>query len=50
MSDVTSNAQQEEYVKTHAFGHHAACTCSIGADEDTKAVLDSELCVRGVEN
>ena len=31
------------YVRDNAWGHHASCTCPIGADGDPKAVLDSRL-------
>ena len=36
-----------QYVRDHAWGHHASCTCAIGADDDPLAVLDSEFRVRG---
>lgn len=34
-------------MKNEAWGHHASCTCPIGADGDPKAVLDSKFRVRG---
>jgi choline dehydrogenase len=39
----------ETFVKDEAWGHHASCTCPIGADDDPNAVLDSRLRVRGVQ-
>ena len=39
-----------QFVKDRAWGHHASCTCPIGADGDPNAVLDSKLRVRGVQN
>lgn len=46
--NVTSTAEVQEYVKDNAWGHHASCTCPIGADSDPNAVLDSSFRVRGV--
>jgi choline dehydrogenase len=37
----------ETFVKDEAWGHHASCTCPIGADDDPLAVLDSKFRVRG---
>ncbi|HXN41487.1 MAG TPA: GMC oxidoreductase [Myxococcaceae bacterium] len=36
------------FVRNEAWGHHASCTCPIGADGDPMAVLDSSFRVRGV--
>lgn len=36
------------YVRDNAWGHHASCTCPIGAADDPMAVLDSKFRVRGV--
>ncbi|TVY19959.1 Oxygen-dependent choline dehydrogenase [Lachnellula arida] len=47
---VTSPDDIGQYIKDRAWGHHASCTCPIGADDDINAVLDSEFRVRGVEN
>ncbi|ATY58475.1 Glucose-methanol-choline oxidoreductase [Cordyceps militaris] len=47
--DVTSQADIEQYAKDTAWGHHASCTCPIGADGDKMAVLDSSFRVRGVD-
>jgi choline dehydrogenase len=45
---VQSKKDVEQYVKDGAWGHHASCTCPIGADSDPMAVLDSKFRVRGV--
>jgi choline dehydrogenase len=37
-----------EFVTREAWGHHASCSCPIGADGDPLAVLDSRFRVRGV--
>jgi len=38
-----------EFVDTQGWGHHASCSCPIGADGDEMAVLDSAFRVRGTE-
>jgi choline dehydrogenase len=38
-----------EFVRNEAWGHHASCTCRIGADGDDMAVLDSHFRVRGTQ-
>lgn len=45
---VTGN-NLKEFAKNEAWGHHASCTCPIGADSDPMAVLDSNFKVKGVE-
>ncbi|OKL57395.1 hypothetical protein UA08_07534 [Talaromyces atroroseus] len=47
---VASPQQAKDFIKNEAWGHHASCSCPIGADEDPKAVLDSRFRVRGVDN
>ena len=47
-SSVSSDAQLGDWVRREAWGHHASCTCPIGADSDPNAVLDSKFRVRGV--
>jgi choline dehydrogenase len=42
-------ANPASFVKDHAWGHHASCTCPIGA-EDKAGVLDANLVVHGTEN
>ncbi len=39
-----------EFVKRTAWGHHASCTCKIGANKDKFAVLDENFRVRGAKN
>lgn len=41
--------QIADYVRDQAWGHHASCTCPIGADDDPNAVLDGRFRVRGTE-
>lgn len=48
--EVVSAEDLEQYVMDNAWGHHASCTCPIGAEDDESAVLDSEFRVRGVGN
>lgn len=48
--EVQTDEELKQYIKSRAWGHHASCTCPIGADDDPMAVLDSEFRVRGVEN
>lgn len=45
--DVCSPSEIAEWVRNEAWGHHASCTCKIGADDDEMAVLDSDFRVRG---
>lgn len=47
--NVTTEAEIKDFLKAEAWGHHASCTCPIGADDDTMAVLDSSFRVRGVQ-
>ncbi|KAM4057165.1 GMC oxidoreductase [Hirsutella rhossiliensis] len=47
---VQSSRDMRRFIKKEAWGHHASCTCPIGADEDPMAVLDSSFRVRGVES
>lgn len=44
---VKTREDVKRFVKREAWGHHASCTCPIGADGDPKAVLDAKLQVRG---
>lgn len=46
--DVTTRDAVDRYIMDTAWGHHASCTCPIGADGDPMAVLDSSFRVRGV--
>ena len=38
-----------QFIRDEAWGHHASCTCKIGADGDPMAVLDSKFRVRGTQ-
>jgi choline dehydrogenase len=44
--DVQSDAELAEFVKNHAWGHHASCTCPIGAREHG-GVLNGDFKVYG---
>jgi choline dehydrogenase len=46
---VQTDEQWKEFAKYEAWGHHASCTCPIGADDDEKAVLDTNFKVRGID-
>ncbi|SFN09726.1 GMC family oxidoreductase [Variovorax sp. OV329] len=45
--DLQSDEELERFVRDTAWGHHASCTCPIGAREEG-GVLDSTLSVHGV--
>ncbi len=45
---VQSDDELRDFVKYHAWGHHASCTCPIGSDNDPMAVLDGDFRVRGI--
>ncbi|KAH8602441.1 hypothetical protein B0O99DRAFT_648191 [Bisporella sp. PMI_857] len=47
--NVTAEADVKNWIKNEAWGHHASCTCPIGADSDPLAVLDSKFRVRGTQ-
>jgi choline dehydrogenase-like flavoprotein len=46
-TQLQSDRELREYVRTHAWGHHASCTCAIGP-RDRDGVLDSNFQVHGV--
>ncbi len=48
--DGVEGEQLRKFIRDEAWGHHASCTCKIGADDDEMAVLDSRLRVRGTQN
>jgi choline dehydrogenase len=48
--DPPPGADLHQFVRDTAWGHHASCTCPIGADDDPMAVLDGEFRVRGAKN
>jgi choline dehydrogenase len=45
---VQTDEEVATFVKNWQYGHHASCSCRIGADGDPLAVLDSNFNVRGV--
>ncbi len=47
-SSLQSRNDLREFVRAEAWGHHASCTCKIGAQDDPNAVLDSAFRVRGI--
>jgi choline dehydrogenase-like flavoprotein len=48
--DVSTRAQIKGFIKDEAWGHHASCTCKMGAQDDAMAVVDSNFRVRGTKN
>jgi choline dehydrogenase len=46
---VQTDEQWKTFAKYEAWGHHASCTCPIGADDDEHAVLDTNFKVRGID-
>jgi choline dehydrogenase-like flavoprotein len=46
--DAVPDEELPDFVRDHAWGHHASCTCRIGRREDG-AVLSSDFKVHGVE-
>lgn len=49
-TNTTSEADTKTFLQDETWGHHASCTCPIGADDDPMAVLDSNFRVRGTSN
>jgi choline dehydrogenase len=47
---LQDEAKIKQWLHDETWGHHASCTCPMGADNDPMAVLDSRLRVRGVSN
>ena len=47
-SHVQTDAELRDYVRNNAWGHHASCTCPIGA-KDKGGVLTSDFQVHGTE-
>jgi choline dehydrogenase len=47
---VRTRDEIRQFVRDNAWGHHASCTCKIGASDDPMAVLDSAFRVRGARN
>jgi choline dehydrogenase len=48
--DPAPGSDLDAFVRDRAWGHHASCTCRIGADGDPMAVLDKDFRVRGAKN
>lgn len=48
-TNVTTETEMKDFIKQEAWGHHASCTCPIGADNDPMTVLDSKFQVRGTQ-
>jgi choline dehydrogenase-like flavoprotein len=46
--DDVGDSQLADWVKKHAWGHHASCTCPIGR-QDAGGVVSSDFRVHGVE-
>lgn len=46
---IATCEQVADFVRREAWGHHASCSCAIGADDDPMAVLDGDFRVRGVK-
>jgi len=44
---VLTERALSDFIMTHAWGHHASCTCPIGKEGDDDAVVDSEFRVIG---
>ncbi|ORY68950.1 choline dehydrogenase [Pseudomassariella vexata] len=47
--EVSSEEDLKQWIQDEAWGHHASCSCQIGADDDPMAVLDGQFRVRGVD-
>ncbi|KAK8119238.1 choline dehydrogenase [Apiospora kogelbergensis] len=48
--EVTDDdAKLREWIGEEVWGHHASCSCPMGADGDPMAVLDSKFRVRGID-
>lgn len=47
---IKTKEDLRQFVKDQAWGHHASCTCKMGPQEDTMAVVDSKFRVYGTRN
>jgi choline dehydrogenase-like flavoprotein len=45
-----SDTGLKEWIMNEAWGHHASCSCKLGAANDGAAVLDKDFRVRGTTN
>jgi choline dehydrogenase len=48
--EIKTSIQMAEFAKHNAWGHHASCSCKMGAEKDAMAVVDSRFRVRNVDN
>lgn len=48
-AEIQPDEDLKQWARDEAWGHHASCTCPIGADDDPLAVLDGQFPVRGVD-
>jgi choline dehydrogenase len=48
-SQVATQEQLAEFVRSEAWGHHASCSCKMGPSSDPMAVVDNEFRVYGTE-
>jgi choline dehydrogenase len=46
-ADVRTDDEIREFVRNEAWGHHATCTCKMGAADDPLAVVDAQFRVYG---
>jgi choline dehydrogenase len=50
-TDIDSDETIDTWVRDNVeSAYHPSCTCKMGADDDTMAVLDNQCRVRGIEN
>lgn len=47
---VASADDLRQFVRDNAWGHHASCSCKMGAADDPMAVVDSRFRVYGTQN
>ena len=45
-----TDAALRDWIMNEAWGHHASCSCKLGAANDVAAVLDNDFKVRGTTN
>jgi choline dehydrogenase len=45
-----TDAALKEWIMNEAWGHHASCSCKLGAASDGTAALDKDFRVRGTTN
>jgi choline dehydrogenase len=47
---LVTGAALRHWIMNEAWGHHASCSCKLGAAGDSTAVLDKDFLVRGTTN